>query len=267
MDRHEEHAVDGAAGVTGNDLVPGAEFGGVPGVMGSRTIGRLAAALARAQGAMRAAAKDSTNPHFRSRYADLASVWDAARAALADNGLAVLQPVLSDGGTVRVTSIVTHASGEWIGAVLSFGVAQATPQAIGSAITYGRRYGLASLLGIVSDDDDDGNAASAPPERVDRRTGEVLDGPPDREPQRRAEPAPARSARSSAPAKPKDPEPPVGLITDAQRRRMYAIAKEHAWSDEGFKAFLESRGFTSSKAVKVEVYDDICRALAEPVPF
>lgn len=125
----------------------------------SASIGALAAALAKAQGEMEGAAKGNTNPHFKSKYADLASVWDACRGPLSKHGLSVLQPVSADGAKVTVTTILAHSSGEWLEESLTMTAQQNTPQGVGSAITYGRRYGLASMVGIAPEDDD-GNAAS-----------------------------------------------------------------------------------------------------------
>ena len=132
--------------------------------MRSDSIAALAAALAKAQGEMEAAAKGNINPHFKSRYADLASVWDACRAPLSKNGLSVLQPVSADGARVTVTTILAHSSGEWISESLTMTAQQNTPHGVGSAITYGRRYGLSSMVGIAPDDDD-GNAASGRPQQ------------------------------------------------------------------------------------------------------
>jgi hypothetical protein len=122
-------------------------------------IGKLAAALAKAQGEMQSAEKANTNPHFKSKYADLASVWAACREPLSRNGLAILQPVSAEGPAVTVTTILAHSSGEWISESLTMTAQQNTPQGVGSAITYGRRYGLSSMVGIAPDDDD-GHAAS-----------------------------------------------------------------------------------------------------------
>ena len=126
----------------------------------SASIAALAAALAKAQGEMEGAAKANVNPHFKSKYADLASVWDACRAPLSKHGLSILQPVRANGASVTVTTILAHSSGEWIEESLTMTAQQNTPQGVGSAITYGRRYGLASMVGIAPEDDD-GNAASA----------------------------------------------------------------------------------------------------------
>jgi hypothetical protein len=120
----------------------------------SGSIAKLATALAQAQGEMAGAAKDSTNPHFKSKYADLASVWDACRKPLSKHGLSILQPVSANGQHVTVTTILAHSSGEWISESLTMVAQQATPQAVGSTITYGRRYGLSSMVGIAPEDDD-----------------------------------------------------------------------------------------------------------------
>lgn len=127
----------------------------------SETIAELAAALAKAQGGTAAAAKDKANPFFKSKYADLASVWEACREPLSKNGLSVVQlPSFAD-GVVTVETCLLHASGQWISTSLSAPVKENTAQAVGSATTYLRRYSLASMAGVAPDDDDDGNGASA----------------------------------------------------------------------------------------------------------
>lgn len=126
----------------------------------SKSIAALSAALAKAQGQMKAAAKDAVNPHFRSKYADLASVWEACRGPLSANGLAVMQRVRTSDAGVTVVTMLTHSSGEWVADEATYPLAQRTPQAIGSAITYARRYALSALVGVAADEDDDGNAAS-----------------------------------------------------------------------------------------------------------
>lgn len=135
--------------------------------MKSEAINELAAALAKAQGEIKSAAKDSTNPHFKSKYADLASIWDACRSALSKNGLAVAQiTATTDTGKVRVTTTLMHASGQWIEGELDVKPMQDTPQGIGSTVTYCRRYALAAMVGVAPDDDDDGYAASERPNGV-----------------------------------------------------------------------------------------------------
>lgn len=130
--------------------------------MRSETIGQLAAALARAQAKMEGAVKDSTNPHFRSKYADLASVREACISHLTAQEIAVVQSPATEGNRVSVETLLIHSSGEYAGGVLSAEARDASPQAVGSAITYLRRYSLASLAGIAPEDDD-GNAAQPAP--------------------------------------------------------------------------------------------------------
>jgi len=128
----------------------------------SESIAGLAAALAKAQGAMKGAVKDSANPFFKSKYADLASVVEAIRAAFSANGLSYIQTVEpSDKDEVRIETTLLHASGEWISCgVLSLPVSKHDAQGFGSALTYARRYSLSAAVGVAPEDDD-GNAAVA----------------------------------------------------------------------------------------------------------
>ena len=118
-------------------------------------------ALIKAQSEMKIATKDSVNPHFRNRYADFGSVYDACKDALHRNGLAVLQPtrIHESGITVVVTKII-HTSGQFIDGeypVLSKDMTDA--QKHGGGLTYARRYALASMLSVLQDDDDGNTAA------------------------------------------------------------------------------------------------------------
>ena len=128
----------------------------------SESVAGLAAALAKAQGQMKGAVKDSANPFFKSKYADLASVVEAIRAAFSANGLSYIQTVEpSDKDEVRVETTLLHSSGEWISCgVLSLPVSKVDAQGYGSALTYARRYSLSAAVGVAPEDDD-GNAASA----------------------------------------------------------------------------------------------------------
>lgn len=129
----------------------------------SQDINELAASLAKAQAQMTFALKDSTNPHFRSKYADLASVWDAVRKPLTDNGLSVVQlPEESDDGLV-LTTIIMHTSGQFISSKFKLPVTKQDAQGYGSALTYARRYSLAAITGCVQDDDDGNAAVGKPP--------------------------------------------------------------------------------------------------------
>ena len=141
----------------------------------SDTIGTLAEALSKAQRTMKNAVKDSSNPFFKSKYADLASVSDACREELSANGLAVVQlPTMRDGKMV-LEYMLMHSSGEFIGSELEMTPVKSDPQGIGSAITYARRYTLAAITGVATEDDD-GNAASATTKKSSAaRTTEDID--------------------------------------------------------------------------------------------
>ena len=128
----------------------------------SESIDNIAKALSIVQGKLTHAKKDSANPFFKSKYADLESVWDACRDLLAINGLAVAQfpGTYSDlDKSMSLTTILTHESGEWISHEMSVPVSKVDPQGAGSAISYMRRYALSAVVGVVQADDD-GNAAS-----------------------------------------------------------------------------------------------------------
>ncbi len=139
----------------------------MPEPMMSPTVVDLIKALHRAQGMFKVALKTAENPYYHCRYADLQTVQDAAKEALQANGLCVVQTFESgpDPTVMTLTTTLFHVSGQWIRGTLSLRAlknkdGEVTPQAIGSAATYARRYSYAAILGIVSDEDDDGNMAS-----------------------------------------------------------------------------------------------------------
>ena len=125
----------------------------------STSIGALAAALAKAQSNIKGALKDSSNPFFKSKYADLSSVWEACREPLTKQELSVIQTVSGDSTNIIVTTMLVHSSGEWVKDSLTMAPVKQDPQGAGSAITYARRYALAAIAGVAPEDDD-GNAAS-----------------------------------------------------------------------------------------------------------
>ena len=127
-----------------------------PTVKTSEQISELAAALAAAQGMMENAVMNRVNPHFKSKYADLAAIFDAARKPLSANGLAIVQTI---GDGVLHTRLL-HTSGQWIASEHPLPMS-GRPQEIGSALTYARRYSLSALIGIAADEDDDANAAKS----------------------------------------------------------------------------------------------------------
>ena len=109
------------------------------------------------------ALKTSTNPHFKSRYVDLAACLEAVNEALLNNGIALLQETSEDATGVTVETVFMHESGETIrGGKLHVPASKQDPQGYGSALTYARRYSVMAACGIAGEDDD-GNAASRKP--------------------------------------------------------------------------------------------------------
>lgn len=119
----------------------------------------LLAALAKFQGEVENATKGSTNPHFRSKYADLAEVLNTIRPVLSANGLSLIQSTEFDGSLVSVETVIAHAGGGYISSRASCVPAKSDAQGIGAATTYLRRYGSSAITGIAQEDDD-GQAAS-----------------------------------------------------------------------------------------------------------
>jgi hypothetical protein len=121
----------------------------------------LFAALVQCQGELGAALKDATNPHFKSKYADLASVVGAIKPVAAKHGLGYVQCFHPSEGGVTVETIIVHTSGEHFSTgPLFVPASKQDAQGYGSAITYARRYSLQTAFGVPADDDD-GNAAAA----------------------------------------------------------------------------------------------------------
>jgi len=126
----------------------------------SDSIKEIATALCKAQDQMMGAAKDATNPFFKSKYADMASVVRAVKQSFTDNGLSFSQFPMFDEGRAGVETILMHTSGEFMSSTLLLPMAnKQDPQSTGSAITYARRYALQAIAGIPSEDDD-GQAAT-----------------------------------------------------------------------------------------------------------
>lgn len=119
-----------------------------------KSLDKLFEALAKAQGEMEGAKKGSQNPFFKSRYADLNSCFEACREALSKQGIAVIQLPSFEEGRVVVETILGHSSGQSISNKLSLKILKDDPQSVGSCITYARRYGLVSMVGLSQEDDD-----------------------------------------------------------------------------------------------------------------
>lgn len=200
----------------------------------------LAQALSKMQGALTPAIKDASNPAFKSRYADLASVWDAIRKPLTDNGLSVTQQTdILDNGQMILVTTVWHTSGESLVARYPLLPAQNTIQAVGSCLSYARRYSISALLGVTQDDDD-GNAASG-------------------------NPGPDRDARSSAPNPSKPPaaqvskKPAGGSAAPVDAAQAWAKQAAHALQD--MRSADEVDAWVASAADKLDKLKSVSPAL------
>jgi hypothetical protein len=126
----------------------------------SESIVKLAAALVKFHGAMGKVGKDSVNPHFRNKYASLSNIIEAVTPHLTAAGLAVIQQPTVEG----LETVLLHESGEYISSTSAIACKDPmNPQALGSAITYARRYALGAVLSLNIDEDDDANAATTKP--------------------------------------------------------------------------------------------------------
>lgn len=136
----------------------------------------FAQAFCKLQGALKPAIKDSTNPAFKSKYADLGAVWDAVRGPLAAHGFCIIQSPQFDADNIWLETTLLHTSGEKMVSRYPLRPTKQDPQGFGSALTYARRYCLSAMLGVVADLDDDGNAASEKPSNPHREDDDVTQG-------------------------------------------------------------------------------------------
>ena len=138
----------------------------------------IATALVKAQREFGPALKTSTNPHFRSKYADLSACVEAVIDALNNNGIYLMQLTDEHENGVKVSTVFVHESGEQIsGGSLYMPAAKHDPQGFASALSYARRYSLMAACSIAPEDDD-GNAASAPPKAAPKATPPAPPKPP-----------------------------------------------------------------------------------------
>ena len=178
---------------------------------------KIAPALVAFQADLTPVSKSATNPFFKSKYAPLPEVMEAIQPLLAKHKLAIIQLVTNIDGVSALNTIVLHESGQKLEAIQPLLLTKQDPQAQGSAITYARRYGVMSALGIVADEDDDGNKAvqAAKQTTVNRPT---------------PEPAPQRP---TAPKPVADDKP-----TKTQLDTIYNLAIEKGMSDEEIRRAL-----------------------------
>lgn len=146
-------------------------------MMHSENINELTTALAKAQAEIRPAVEDKKNPHFKSSYSSLNSIWAACRAPLSKNGLAIMQIAEQIGENLSLITLLSHTSGQWVKSILPISSAKEKPQTMGSSLTYARRYALAAIVGISfgEDTDDDANLAQEKTVEILPLTMEMLD--------------------------------------------------------------------------------------------
>lgn len=125
----------------------------------SESIAAISAAIAKAQNEVENASKNAKNPHFKSKYADLAELLNTVRPVFSGHGLAIVQMPSFVDGVASVETLISHSSGEWISSICSAPVSKQDAQGVGSAITYLRRYSLAAMCGIAQEDDDANSGA------------------------------------------------------------------------------------------------------------
>jgi len=120
----------------------------------SESIAKLTEALSKAQGIIEGAIKDTDNPFFKSKYADLSSVWQACRQPLSQNGLAVMQTIETHNDKYILVTTLSHSSGEWMRSFMPILLVKHDPQSFVAAVTYCRRASLAAMVGVCPADDD-----------------------------------------------------------------------------------------------------------------
>ncbi len=143
----------------------------------SNEISELAKALAAAQGELENASKNAANPHFKSKYADLAEVLNTVRPVFSKHGLSITQHPDCTDGIVEVETMVLHTSGQYMVSSIKVPITKVDAQGVGSAITYARRYSLAAVAGIAQEDDDAESAIGRKPSKPEVKLDKgIVDG-------------------------------------------------------------------------------------------
>ena len=239
-------------------------------------IDKLAAALVKAQSVMKGAKKDSENPFFKSKYADLGAVWEACSDALQANGLAVAQTTTMKDGHLMLVTHLLHSSGQFLTGEYPIKPVKDDPQGHGSAMTYARRYALAAMVGVISEDDDgnagSGKALSGVPQRVAPKPAPLAAAKEVFQPKAEQKKEPmwptdedeAGSAQEpedqQAPPPPPAPKSGAQVITDKMGKRLYAKWKDAGKGDAQVRAYLKATyGYGSTRDIKVGAeYETIC---------
>lgn len=218
----------------------------------SDQINELATALAKAQKQIKPALANAWNPHFKSNYADLTSVWEACREPLASNNLSVTQAAGKDesGKPVLGTRLI-HSSGQWIESVMPLILQRQDMQGLGSAITYSRRFALAAIVGVApEEEDDDGNEASKNSKLSGQRGTALTENrsPGAAQPTKVASPKP-----SLAQALPDNSNPTDQDIEDFQ-----AFLRRQGWSNRDAVDLIQrTYGKASPRVLKLSELDQI----------
>lgn len=210
-----------------------------------RRCGKLFEALSKAQAEFKQVHKTNTNPYFKSKYAPLENIIEAVVPALSKYGLSVVQIPENDGGRATIKTVIGHSSGDQISGTMSMTPTKNDPQGMGSAYTYARRYSLAMMLNVAAEEDDDANAAS-----VEQKKKPATSYPAEKKETKQA----SDNVESD-------------LISDAQCKRFYAIAKGAGWNDDDLKAWLvENYKIDSTKKISRTIYEYICEKVQEDAP-
>ncbi len=238
----------------------------------SDSIAKIAPALVAAQAAFPSIVKDGKNPAFRSKYATLDGIMAAVRPALAANGLAVVQGAIhpeTDGPKLvglAVESVLVHTSGEWMATMVPVPVTKSDAHGLGSALSYGRRYGISALLALTTDEDDDGNAATRPPQqpRHESRQERPAAPPPPPAGQRLHERVPETPAAPMSLAKAEALTMKGQRLGDMDEERLDKLA---AWASEKGNAAVHAACQTILAAREAAMMADEVDQLPDSLPF
>lgn len=200
-------------------------------------------AFLKAQQAMRAAKKDSENPFFKSKYTDYATLVATVKAPLNDNGLSFRHTSRFENDRYMVGTVLIHADTGARSEVFEFPTKIGSPQETGSSVSYSKRYTLAALLGVASDDDDDGNAASGKNAQLTK--DKEIDSGASREKQLRT----------------KAVFPAAGGLSEKQQNLVFALSKKAGWTMNEVAEYISVKyGLTDWRSMGREALDDLLNA-------
>lgn len=166
--------------------------------------------LIKAQKELKPVLKKGTNPHFRSDYAEYEDVIEEIKRVLNKNNMWITHPTHFESEKLIMETVIIHTSGEWVSTELPIINKVGTDQGLGSSITYTKRYSAEALMGVSTIKDDDGNAATKHPETPEEKPYQ-------------------------------DNQHSHSFITEAQQKRLFAIANKHGWDNVKIKDFIKAR--------------------------